>query len=80
MYICYSNGKSGFSFRVWGFSLGARFGVSDRHVRIGESIGRYRTLESSMPLSSAFDGDGICTLFPLVTAMLHPHSFTRTGG
>lgn len=31
-----------------------------------------------MPVPSASDGDGICTLCPLVTDMLHPHSFTRT--
>jgi len=71
--VCYLNGKIGHSLRVWA----ERLSVSDRGVRIGELIGRYRTLEPFLPFSSAFDGDGICTF---VTAMLHPHSLARTGG
>ena len=57
-----------------------RLSVSDRDVRIGELIGWYRTLDPFLPVLSAFDGDGICTLCPLVTAMLHPHSLAHTGG
>ena len=66
MRICYSNGKSGFSLRVWGFSLDAEvWGFSDRHVRLGELIGRYRTLEPSMPLSTLLMAMGFVHSAPL---------------
>ena len=57
-----------------------RVGASDRHVRIGQSIGRYRTLEPSLPLQARLMAMGFVHSVPLVTAMLHPHSFARTGG
>lgn len=57
-----------------------RLGVLDRDVRIGELIGRYRTLEPFLLVPRAFDADGICSVCTLVTAMLHPHSLARAGG
>lgn len=60
--------------------LTERLSVSDRDVRIGELIGRYRTLEPFLLVSSALDGDEICTFCPLVTAMLHPHTLACAGG
>ena len=80
MCICYTNGKTGHSLRAWGLSLGGEIGRFDRDVRIGELIGRYRTLDPLLPLSSAFDADGICTFCPLVTATPLPHSLALTGG
>ena len=80
MCICYPNGKTGQSLRTWGLDLGGEIGRCDRDVRIGELIGRYRTLEHFLPVSSAFDADGICTFCPLVTATPHPHSLALTGG
>ena len=74
--ICYSNGKIGHS--LWAGELG--LGVLDRDVRIGELIGRYRTLEPVLLVPRAFDADGICSFCTLVTAMLHPHSLARAGG
>ena len=78
--ICYSNGKIGHSLRAWELGWASRLSVFGRDVRIGELIGRYRTLEPFLLVPRAFDADGTCTFCTLVTAMLHPHSLARTGG